>query len=273
VGHPLNYVEEIKRRQAHVWGRGDYSVLSRQLAPAARELCDACAVSAGQEVLDVAAGDGNFALACTREGASVVACDISPVMVERGRARTEAEGYGIDWLEADVEALPFEDGRFDCAGSVFGAFLAPRPEVAASELFRVVRPGGTIGLTAWTADGVMAELFATGRRYGPPPPPGVPLSTEWGDEATARERLDPLASTVEVELRELVWKGATPQDFADEMAATSPTMVSARESLPADRFAELRAELVGLAERRNAAPDGSLRLEAEYVVIVARKRG
>jgi SAM-dependent methyltransferase len=269
----LTDVEQIKRRQAEVWGRGDYSVLSRQLAPAARELADACAVSAGQEVLDVAAGDGNFALACAREGASVVASDISPAMVERGRARSEAEGYEIEWLEADAEALPFDDARFDCAGSVFGAFLAPRPEVTASELFRVVRPGGTVGLTAWPPDGVMAELFATGRRYGPPQPPDVPLSTEWGDEATARKRLEPLASSVEVERRELVWTGGTPQDFADEMAATSPTMVSARESLPAERFADLRAELGEFAERHNAAPDGSLRLAAEYVVIVARKRG
>jgi SAM-dependent methyltransferase len=273
VAGSLTDVEEIKRRQAQVWGRGDYSVLSRQLAPAARELCDACAVSAGMYVLDVAAGDGNFALACAREGASVVASDISPVMVERGRARSEAEGFEIDWLEADVEALPFEDDRFDCVGSVFGAFLAPRPKVTAGELFRVIRPGGTVGLTAWTPDGVMAELFATGRRYQPPPPPGVPLSVEWGDEATARGRLEPLASSVEVELRDLVWTGDTPQDFADEMAGTSPTMVSARESLPADRFAELRAELSELAERRNVAHDGSLRLEAEYVVIVARKRG
>src|ERR671915_2595277 len=104
-----------------VWAQGDYSVLSRQLEPAARDLCDACAVSAGQEVLDVAAGDGNFALACAREGASVVACDISPGMVERGRGRSAEEGYEIEWLEAGAEALPFEEARFDCVGGVVGA--------------------------------------------------------------------------------------------------------------------------------------------------------
>ena len=109
----------------HVWGLGDYSSCRALLEPAARELSDACAVSAGQEVLDVAAGDGNFALACAREGASVVASDLAPAMVERGRARTEAEGYEIEWVEADAEELPFEDARFDCAGSVFGAMIAP----------------------------------------------------------------------------------------------------------------------------------------------------
>ncbi len=178
-------VEAIKQRQAMVWAQGDYSVLSRQLAPAAHALADACAVSAGQEVLDVGAGDGNFALACVREGASVVACDISPGMVERGRARSEEEGYDVEWVLGDAEDLPFEDTRFDCVGSVFGAFIAPRPDIAARELFRVVRPGGTVGLTAWTPEGVMAEMFAVGRRFAPLDP-DQPPSESWGDETTAR---------------------------------------------------------------------------------------
>src|ERR671918_2347171 len=101
-------VEAIKQRQAFIWAQGDYTMLSRQLAPAAQALADACAVSAGQEVLDVGAGDGNFALACAREGASVVASDLSPAMVERGRRRSEAEGYEIEWIEADAEELPFQ---------------------------------------------------------------------------------------------------------------------------------------------------------------------
>ena len=120
-------VDAIKERNRWMWGLGDYAELSEALRPAAEALADACAVSAGQEVLDVAAGDGNFAIACAREGASVVASDLSPGMVERGRARSEREGYDIEWVEADVEDLPFEDGRFDCVGSVFGAMIAPRP--------------------------------------------------------------------------------------------------------------------------------------------------
>jgi ubiquinone/menaquinone biosynthesis C-methylase UbiE len=161
-------VDAIKERHRHIWGLGDYSELSAALRPAAEALAHACAVSAGQEVLDVAAGDGNFAVACAREGASVVASDLSPGMVERGRRRSEAEGYEIEWVEADAEALPFEDGRFDCVGSVFGAMIAPRPRVVAEELFRVVRPGGTVGMTAWTKEGFTAELFALGRSYAPP---------------------------------------------------------------------------------------------------------
>jgi 2-polyprenyl-3-methyl-5-hydroxy-6-metoxy-1,4-benzoquinol methylase len=104
-------VDAIKERNRVIWGLGDYRLLSESLRPAAEALADACAVSAGQEVLDVAAGDGNFVIACASEGASVVASDLSPGMVERGRARSDAEGYEIEWVEADVEALPFEDGR------------------------------------------------------------------------------------------------------------------------------------------------------------------
>jgi ubiquinone/menaquinone biosynthesis C-methylase UbiE len=265
-------VEAIKQRQAQTWGLGDYSSLSGQLAPAAQTLCDACAVSAGQEVLDVAAGDGNFALACAREGASVVACDISPGMVERGRKRAAAEGYEIDWLEADAEALPFEDGRFDCVGSVFGAFLAPRPEVASRELLRVVRPGGTVGLTTWIPAGLMADLFAINRSFAPPEPDLVP-SERWGDEATARERLEPLFAHVEFERHTVEWTAESPAAFVAEMAAAAPPMVAARKALGPERFEEMGARIVDLISRRNAASDGSLRIEAEYAVIVARKRG
>ncbi|MGH2804907.1 MAG: class I SAM-dependent methyltransferase, partial [Thermoleophilaceae bacterium] len=204
--------------------------------------------------------------------ASVVASDISPGMVERGRARTAAEGFEVEWLEADAEALPFEDGRFDCVGSVFGAMLAPRPEVVAAELLRVVRPGGAVGLTAWTPDSVMAELFAIGRRFAPPPP-DMPLSEQWGDEATARERHVPLAARAGVERRTIEWTADSPAAFAEEMISSAPTMAAARAGLPSDRFEDLRAELGGLMARWNVAPHGSLRIEADYALIVARRRG
>jgi SAM-dependent methyltransferase len=265
-------VEAVKQRQAMVWGQGDYSVLSHQLAPAADVLCDTCAVSAGQEVLDVGAGDGNFALVCAREGARVVASDLAPAMVELGRARSQAEGYDIEWVEADAEALPFEDGRFDCVGSVFGAFIAPRPEVAARELLRVVRPGGVVGLTSWTPDGLMSQLFEIGRRFAPIDPDLIP-SERWGDEATARERLEPVAASVEFERHALRWTADSPQAFAEEFRASAPTMAAARKGLPADRFEELSRLQADLIERWNGASDGSLLLEPEYVVIVARKRG
>jgi ubiquinone/menaquinone biosynthesis C-methylase UbiE len=125
-------------------------------------------------VLDVAAGNGNLAVLAAREGAAVVASDLTPAMLELGRMRTEGERLGVEWVEADAEALPFEDERFDCAASVFGAMFAPRPEVAARELVRVVRPGGTIGMANWTPAGFIGQWFQVATGYGPPFPEDLP---------------------------------------------------------------------------------------------------
>lgn len=256
-----------------MWDKGDYSHLSKRLEPAATALSDACAVSAGQEVLDVAAGDGNFALACAREGASVVASDFAPGMVRSGRARTEREGYEIKWVEADAEDLPFEDSRFDCVGSVFGAMIAPRPERVASELFRVVRPGGTVGLTAWVPQGMFAELFAIGRRFAPPAAPGAARSEDWGDEAVVRERLGGLAGRVEFERPALAWTAASPEALEAELVETTPSFAAAREGLPGDDFEQLSQATLELIKRHNVSTDGTLRIDADYLITVARKRG
>ncbi len=108
--------DEAAQQTAKVWSTGDYAGLSERLRPAAQALADACAVGAGQEVLDVAAGDGNFAVACAAEGCAVVASDLAPGMVEKGRARSDAEGYDIEWVEANAQELPFDDDRFECVG-------------------------------------------------------------------------------------------------------------------------------------------------------------
>lgn len=268
----MSEIEQLKQRQSEIWGQGNYSVLARTFEPAATALRDACAVSAGQEVLDVGAGTGNFAVVCANEGASVVACDLAPGMVERGRARTEAEGLDVEWVQADVEDLPFEDARFDCVGSAFGAFIAPRPEVAAAEMFRVVRPGGTVGLTVWAAGGLFDDLSALGQRFNPSPP-GVGLPREWGDEATARSRLEGLAARVEIERGSVSFVAESPESFAAEFAESSPPHAAARARLPAEQFEELVRETEELARRWGQAEDGMLRVPSDYLVIVARKRG
>ena len=263
-------VDAIKQRNRHVWGLGDYSPLSEALRPAAEALADACAVSAGQQVLDVAAGDGNFALVCAREGASVVASDLAPGMVERGRVRAQAEGYDVEWVEADAEALPFEEASFDCVGSVFGAMIAPRPHVVAQELFRVVRPGGTVGMTAWTRSGFSADLFALGRRYAPPS--DQPLPDEWSIEENVRERFDGLAARFELQRRELAWDAESPEALVAVLGTSAPPWVAAKQNLPPERWESLVAEALQLAERW-AGAERPVRLTNEYALIVARKRG
>jgi len=264
-------LDKLKQQARTGWGMGEYAGLSEVLRPAADALCDACAVSAGQEVLDVAAGDGNFALACAEEGAGVVASDIAPGMVEQGRARTEADGYEIEWVEADAEDLPFADARFDCVGSVFGAMIAPRPRVVAEELFRVVRPGNTVGMTAWLPEGPTYEMFLVSRGYSEPPP-DVPKLEEWSQEEIVRERFEGLANSIEIERRSLPWVADSPEDFVAGMERHAPMQAAAKAQMPADEYARMREELVELA-RRWAGGDGPISIEAPYVQIVARKRG
>jgi SAM-dependent methyltransferase len=263
-------VEQVKQRHRAIWGFGDYSVLSRFLEPAALALCEACGVSGEQDVLDVAAGDGNFAIAATRMGARVVASDLSPRMVERGRERSGREGLEIDWIEADVEELPFDDGRFDCVGSVFGAMIAPRPRVVASELIRVARPGGTVGMTAWVPGSFTAELIGIGRKYAPPAP-DVPASEEWGVEETVRERFDGLAAEVSCERGTLVLEGESPEAVGEEFVRTAPVMAAAREFLPAEQFEGMREDSLELVRHWNEADDGSLLIKSEYLLTLARK--
>jgi len=263
---------KIKEQARSGWGMGDYAGLSEMLRPAALRLADACAVSAGQEVLDVAAGDGNFAVACAAEGASVVASDLAPGMVERGRARTEAEGYDIEWVEADVEDLPFEDRRFDCVGSVFGAMIAPRPRVAAEEMFRVVRPGNTVGMTAWLAEGPTHDMFQLTRSYAPPAADDMPRLEQWSDEDTVRERFDGLANSTEFEKATLPWSADSPEAFVASMERDAPMQAAAKASMPPDRYAEMYGKLVELA-RGWAGGEGPFEVDAHYLLIVARRRG
>jgi len=264
-------VAKIKEQARKGWSMGEYSGLSQVLRPAAYALCDACAVSAGQEVLDVAAGDGNFAVACSEEGASVVASDLAPGMVEQGRARTQAEGLDTEWVEADAEDLPFEDSRFDCVGSVFGAMIAPRPRVVAEQMFRVVRPGNTVGMTVWMPEGPTWEMFQVTRSYSQAPA-DLPRLEEWSREEVVKERFDGLANSIEMERRTLPWTAESAEAFVADMERHAPMQAAAKAHMPPDDYARLRAELVELATRW-AGGDGPIEMDAPYMLIVARRRG
>lgn len=260
---------ELKHHVRERWGQGNYTAIAELLVPAAQGLVDACAISAGQEVLDVAAGNGNLAILAAEEGASVVASDITPAMLELGRERAAADGVDIEWVEADAEALPFEDRSFDCVASVFGAMLAPRPEVVASELFRVVRPGGTVGMACWTPESFQGRVINTLNRYGTAGA-DVPPVTDWGREEVVRERFEGLAGSIQIEEKAI--------RFAFESIAALGTWFRENMAEPtgaegADSPEEARRKLLGVVEELNQADDGSVLIESGYLEIVARRRG
>jgi SAM-dependent methyltransferase len=201
-----------------------------------------------------------------------VASDIAPAQVELGRARTAADGLDVEWVVADAEELPFEDDRFDCAASVFGAMFAPRPELAAKEMFRVVKPGGTVGLAVWGPYGSQGEVFEALARYAPPLPEGVPQPRDWGVEEIAEQRLGPLASSLSMERRTLHWEFDSWDHMWQTLQSAGPGAAAAK-SMPQETLEQMTRAVQEVVERHNRGDGGRIVLEPEYLEIVARKRG
>ncbi len=177
----------LKARHRAMWALGDYPAVASDIIPhLGAVLVDAVRVKGGDRVLDVAAGNGNAAIPAALAGASVVASDLTPELLESGRALAARKGVEITWQQADAEALPFADGEFDAVLSCVGVMFAPHHQASAEELVRVCRPGGTIGLINWTPEGFIGRMFATMKPYAPPPPPGAQPPPLWGDEGHLR---------------------------------------------------------------------------------------
>ncbi len=170
----------IKAKQQATWASGDYSVIGSTLQIVGETLCEALDLRAGETVLDVAAGNGNASLAAARRFADVTSTDYVPALLEKGRARARADGLTIAFREADAEALPFTDGSFDVAMSTFGVMFTPEHARAASELMRVTRKGGRIGLANWTPDSFIGQLFKVIGQHLPPAK-GLRSPALWGD--------------------------------------------------------------------------------------------
>src|SRR6218665_1882708 len=172
----------IKQRQQATWASGDFAVVGTTLQIVGEMLAEAADVRAGEEVLDVAAGNGNATLAAARRFAEVTSTDYVPALLEKGRGRAVAEGLDVHFQVADAEALPFDDDSFDVVLSTFGVMFAPDHARAAREMLRVVRPGGRIGLANWTPTGLIGRLFKIVGAHVPPPA-GVSSPALWGTEA------------------------------------------------------------------------------------------
>ena len=176
----------LKTKQHGAWSSGDYAIVGTTLQIVGEELCEALDLRAGQKVLDVAAGNGNATLAAARRWCEVISTDYVPSLLERGRARAAAEGLSVQFKEADAEALDFGDATFDAVLSTFGVMFTPDQDRAASELLRVCKSGGKIGLANWTPEGFIGQLFKTLGKYLPPPA-GAKSPALWGTQARITE--------------------------------------------------------------------------------------
>src|SRR5262245_8312352 len=175
-------LDEFKTRQRAVWGTGDYASFSDRIADVGELVVDRAGVGLGMRVLDVACGTGNATIPAARAGARVIGLDLVPKLLEQGRAKAEAAGLEIEWVEGDAERLPFEGRSFDRVLSVFGHMFAPRHQQTAEEMARVCREGGAIVTTAWSPEGTVGATMRAGAAYMPPPPDYASPPSLWGSE-------------------------------------------------------------------------------------------
>jgi ubiquinone/menaquinone biosynthesis C-methylase UbiE len=255
-----------------MWSLGDYGALAVHLEPHAIELAQRCRLQPGSEVLDVAAGDGNFAIAAARLGATVIATDLTPAMVDLGRARSSAAGLAIEWLEADAEELPYQNGRFDVVASVFGAMFAPHPEKVAAELFRVTKPGGRVAMANYGPKGFLPRFTALMATRGPAPPPGMHSPFEWGVTDEVHRRFAGLTASIEVYPQALTFEFESIDAGWEFWERTNPPMIALSTMLTPEQLTELRDEGRKLfAELNQSAGGRRLTLESDYLQVLARK--
>lgn len=265
-------VNDLKRTHRATWAAGDYAAVAKHIDDVPpRDLLARAALEPGLDVLDVATGTGNIALRAAARGAEVVGVDITPELFATARRRADELSVTVDWLEGDAEQLPFAAGTFDRVLSAFGVQFAPRHQLVAEELVRVLRPHGLIALVNWTPEGLIGELLRLVGRYMPAPPNYASPPPLWGDETHVRELF--AGSELELEFARGLnpWRFDSAEHWVAFMETNYGPTLKARERLTAEgRWEDCRAEIVALAERHNRATDGRLHMEAEYLVTVAR---
>jgi ubiquinone/menaquinone biosynthesis C-methylase UbiE len=268
---PLTDLQVIKGRQQVTWSAGDYARIGNTILLTAELLCEAVDLRSGQQVLDVASGTGNAALAAARRFCDVIATDYVPELLEQARVRAEVDGLPLGIQAADAEQLPFPDASFDVVLSTFGAMFAPDHEQVARELVRVCRPGGKIGMTNWTPEGFLGDFFRTMGEHVPPPA-GVRLPMLWGSESHLRQLFGESVFELAVTRRTFAFRHHSARSWVDYFRTYYGPTLKAFDALDAARQERLITDLEALTARHNVSDDGTMVVPAEYLEVVAVRR-
>jgi SAM-dependent methyltransferase len=265
-------VNAVAAKHRAMWASGDYAKLAAELvSPLGPVLVQATGIAKGDRVLDVAAGTGNASIPAAETGASVIASDLCPELLEQGSRLAAERGVELEWREANAHELPFGDNEFDVVMSCIGVMFAPFHQLAADELIRVCKPGGRIGLISWTPEGHIGKLFSAMKPYAPAPPPGAQPPPLWGQEDHVRGLLGDRITDVVTERRMLtVDHFANGAEFRDYFKTVYGPTISVYRNVEGDpeRVAALDADI---AEVGDSVLSGSSAMEWEYLLLTARK--
>ncbi|MGW8815044.1 class I SAM-dependent methyltransferase [Gordonia terrae] len=258
----------LRDKQQKVWSSGDYNRIAALTVPVNEATVAAASVIPGDRVLDVATGTGHSALAAARQGGDVTAIDYVPALLDIARSRAAAEHLDVDFIEAPAEVLPFGNGAFDTGISTIGIMFAADHEQAARELTRVVRPGGRIVVTSWTADGFVGGMLAAVGRHVTPPP-GARPATRWGDQQYVASLLGDRVQSLDSHTAALTVRFVDASAFADLFLSHYGPTFTAASKLDDDGEQALRADLIALAESHERPVPGGISIDWEYRVVEA----
>jgi len=261
----------IKVKQQATWASGDFAVIGTTLQIVGESLAEAVDVRAGERVLDVAAGNGNATLAAARRFADVTSTDYVPALLERGKARAEAEGLRVAFEIADAEDLPYEDASFDAVLSTFGAMFTPDHTRPAQEMLRVVRSGGRIGLANWTPEGFIGQLFKVIGAYVPPPA-GLKSPALWGTEPHIVALFGPQAADIRCVRKQFNFRYRSSAHWIQVFRDFYGPTLKAFAALDTAGKSALERDIVALLDRLNVAGKSSLVVPGEYLEVVIVKR-
>lgn len=260
----------IKTRQQATWASGDFGHIGTRIQIVGESLCEAVDLRSTDRVIDVAAGNGNASLAAARRYADVTATDYVPELLAYAERRARADGLPLVTRLADAENLPFADGSFDVALSTYGVMFSPDQERAASELVRVVKPGGRIGLANWTPEGFIGELFRTVGRFVPPPA-GLKPAAAWGTETRLVELFGPNARAIKAERKHYQFRFLSAEHWIEIFRTYYGPMHKAFAALDAAGQSQLHDALVELLGKWNVGGDDSLVVPGEYLEVVIER--
>jgi len=261
----------VKTKQQAAWSSGDYAVVGSTLQIIGEDLCEAVDLRSGHKVLDVAAGNGNVTLAAARRWCDVTSTDYVPALLAKGRARAQAEGWTIDFKEADAEALPFANESFDAIVSTLGVMFTANHDKAAAEMLRVCKSGGKIGMANWTPEGFIGQLFKTIGKHMPPPA-GAKSPALWGTQAHLAQMFEAGASSIHIASKNFTMRYRSAQHWIEVFRTFYGPVHKTFGALPAAGQAALASDLLALIERFNRAKDGTMVVPSEYLEVVITKR-